>query len=346
MRVPDMVTRALIACLLATIAGCASAPPEPPDAPDIVVPEPAPLPPPQREPPPLPDVRPAYKPEVEPFNAKAAIVLSDRSPAFEVVATELGSLLEQPLLYNLSDKSLSPQDAFAGIAESGAAVVIAIGLPATRAATLWSTVPVVYCQVFNFEAPDGLRVPVKGVASIPPLTLQVEAWKQLDPDLQNIGAIVGEGHEDLIAEAKRATEANNVVLHYRIAKSDRETLYKFHRLAPGIDGFWLFPDNRVLSVPVLEKIVSIAARHRVRIAVFNDALLEMGVAVSTASVEADIAATVVSVAEKLVSGTGSTIPDLTPLRDVRIKTSTVTGGQSDTLAVEREDAGVATKARL
>lgn len=282
----------------------------------------------------------------EPFKVEAAIVLSDRSPAFEKVATELGSLLGQPLMYNLSDKSLPPEDAFAAVTESGVAVVIAIGLPAAQAAMSWSTVPVVYCQVFNLEEPDDLSVPVKGVASIPPLSLQVEAWKQLDPELQHIGAILGNGHEDLIQEAKRAAAANGVSVHYRIANSDREALYMFQRMAPRIDGFWLFPDNRILSVTVIEEIVRIAAHHRVRIAVFNDSLLEMGVAVSTASVEADIAATVVAVAEKIITGTGDMIPDLTPLDAVKISTRTAIGEQSDTFAAGTDEAGGAPKGRL
>jgi ABC transporter substrate binding protein len=338
----DMLKRVLSAWLLATIAGCANVPPEPPVVPDIVVPEPEPLPPPQVEQEPLPPEVEA-PPRVEviepPPRVKAAIVLSDRSPAFEKVATELAPLLDQTLLYNLSDKSLSPEDAFAAAAESGASVVIAIGRPATQAAAAWSTIPVVYCQVFNYERPDGLSVPVKGVASLPPLSAQVEAWKELDPELETIGAILGIGHEDLLREATVAAVANGIVLHYRIAQSDRETLYMFHRMAPHIDGFWLFPDNRVLSVPVLEQIVEIAARHGVRIAAFNDALLEMGVALSTASVEADIAATVVTVAEKIVAGGSDAIPELTPLGKVRIATNPAAGESSDTYAAGETGAG-------
>ncbi|MGH8168804.1 MAG: ABC transporter substrate binding protein [Woeseiaceae bacterium] len=338
-----MVKRALFACLLATIAGCANVPPEPPDVPDIAVPEPEPLPPPpqvEQEPVPAEVEAPPRAEVIEPTpRVKAAIVLSDRSPAFEKVATELAPLLDQTLLYNLSDKSLTPKDAFAAVAESGAAVVIAIGRPATQAAAAWSTIPVVYCQVFNYVRPDDLSVPVKGVASLPPLSAQVEAWKQLDPELESIGAILGVGHEDLLREAKLASATNGIALHYRVARSDRETLYMFHRMAPHIDGFWLFPDNRVLSVPVLEQIVSIAARHGVRIAAFNDALLEMGVALSTASVDADIAATVVTVAEKIVAGDSDAIPDLTRLGKVRIATNPAMGGSSDTLAAGETEAG-------
>jgi hypothetical protein len=53
------------------------------------------------------------------LRGKAAIVLSDRSPAFENVATELENLLDQPSVYNLAVKSQSPEGAFSAIAQPG-----------------------------------------------------------------------------------------------------------------------------------------------------------------------------------------------------------------------------------
>jgi hypothetical protein len=281
-----------------------------------------------------------------PFEGKAAIVLSDRSPAFENVATELENLLDQPSIYNLADKSQSPEDAFAAIAESDAAIVIAIGFSAARAATRWSTLPIIYCQVFNFSTEDEVPVLLKGVAAIPPLSPQVEAWKKLDPELARIGAILGDGHQDLVEEASSAAAANGVSFLYRTARSDRETLYLFKRMAPEIDGFWLFPDNRVLSLPVLRKMMDIAARHRVRVAVFNDALLELGVAFSSAAVESDIAAAIMSIAGEIASDRGGAVPDLTPLRDLRIRTGSPVRDSVGTVALGRTGAGGAAKGRL
>ena len=341
--------RVSLVCLLAALSGCASISPPGQDSPDAAAPEaqpePAVTPPLVADPTPSP---PPGRPDVGtagPFQAKAAIVLSDRSPAFENVATELWRLLDEPLVYNLADKSQSPEQAFSGIAESGATVVIAIGFSATRAAAQWSTVPVIYCQVFNFIAEDRPAVPVKGVAAIPPLAAQLEAWRQLDPELRSIGAILGAGHEDLVVEATRATAAHGVRFHYQAAGSDRETLYLFNRMAPDIDGFWLFPDNRVLSVPVLRKVVEIAARHHVRIAVFNDALLELGVSLSTAAVESDIAATVLAVAGRVAGGAADAVPALTPLNEVKVRTGSRLGGSADVAAFPGTD-GAASGGRL
>jgi hypothetical protein len=345
--------RVLFACIVTAVAGCASLPPATPDDPEVASPGHEHRPEPARpeepvevlsERTPVPDSPPMLADDV--FGANAAIVLSDRSTAYQGVATELAGLLNRPLIYNLADRNQTPEAAFAGIAESRAEVVIAIGLAAAQAATALSTVPVVYCQVFNFDSQREASVPVKGVAAIPPLSIQVEAWKGFDPALRSIGAILGEGHDALIAEATSATLANGLEFHYRIANSDRETLYLFKRMAPDVDGFWLFPDNRVLSVPVLRQLVEIAARHGVRIAVFNEALLELGVSLSTAAVEADIAETVLSVARQMASGADDSVPDLTPLRDLKLRGSSSSHDRSDAVAAGEGASGGAPRGRL
>ena len=290
-------------------------PVEEPPAPPPVVAEPEPEP----EPEPLPPA--------EPEPGRIAIVLSNRSPAYEQVALELGRLLDRYLLYNLADRSLSPREVFAGIADSEARVVIAIGLHAAEHAMALSPLPVVFCQVFNIDL-SASAAPVRGVASIPPLSPQVRAWKQLNPGLASIGAIIGEGHDDLVAEAEAAAAENGVVLHLRIATSDRETLYMFNRMAPDIDGFWLFPDNRVLSVAILKEMLDYASRHQVQIAVFNPALLDLGAQISIGSVDADIAKTALEVADRIINGELEAIPARTPLHqlDVRSASSTAAKG--------------------
>src|SRR5690606_19538436 len=101
--------------------------PEPAISPADPAPRPAPPAPPKPETLSAPEAEPPSPEAPDHFDAKAAIVLSGRSPSFERVAQELNQILEQPLVYDLSDKSQSPEDAFASVAESGAAVVIAIG---------------------------------------------------------------------------------------------------------------------------------------------------------------------------------------------------------------------------
>ncbi len=255
------------------------------------------------------------------FAKRVAIVLGARKPAYENIAAELGALLEDYSIYDLADDSRTPRSVFSNIADFDAGMVIAIGKRAATVANAYSKVPVVYCQVFNTADIDLDSDKVKGVAALPPLAMQVAAWRELNPGLSNIGAIVGDGHEKLIDEASRAASAAGLNFHYRIARSDRETLYMFNRLTPEIDGFWLFPDNRILSPSVLRQMLNYASRHRVQVAVFNPALLEFGAALSATSVDSDIATTVVSVARRIVRGDGNSIPDVTRLNAIDVQTN-------------------------
>jgi ABC-type uncharacterized transport system substrate-binding protein len=259
-------------------------------------------------------------PPAEPVELKVAIVLSSRVPAYADVAVALGERLADVDIYDLSDKSLTQKDAFDAIHDSGAKVVVAVGLRAATFAGSISELPVVFSQVFNVS--DSLTGSnLKGVAAIPPLEMQLQAWREINPGLRNIGAIVGEGHDRLIDEAVAATEATDLHLHYRYAKSDRETLYIFTRLVPDIDGFWLFPDNRILSASILREMLSYATRHNVQVAVFNDSLLTLGAAISATSVNADIAQTIVAVIDELTDGNPESVPAMTPLSQIDIVTN-------------------------
>lgn len=322
-----MAARFLMLCLMLGAAGCVQQPmqpaqPEPTGAQPPSQPEPERPVPVRQEPRPLPaspaiiEQPPAEMVEVP--TGTIAIVLSDRTPAFENVATELARLLDDYLIYNLADKSLAPPEVFAGIAELQARAVIAIGLVAAREAIRRSSLPVVFCQVFNLSASQDTTVPVRGVASTPPLSDQVAAWKKLNPELKTLGAILGPGHETLMAEAERAAAEHDIAFRYRLASSDRETLFIFQRMAPELDGFWLFPDNRVLSVEILQDMLDYAARHGVDVAVFNHALLDMGAALSATTVEADVAATTLSITSRMLRGEIDDVPWMTPLNEVRI----------------------------
>jgi hypothetical protein len=319
-----MVVRALIVCLIALVAGCATFTRDLPEVTEVPVPEPKPRPPiepaPESRPRPAPEAVPE-PPAPVPALGKIAIVMSDRSAAFESVASEISLQHADSLIYNLSDRSLAPPDLFASIEEFDSEVVIAIGLPAAREAIMRSTVPVVFCQVFNIGPTDEASIPVRGVASTPPLALQLDAWRAVNPDLGTIGAILGEGHEDLIAEARSVTAANGIRLELRVARSDRETLFLFQRLAPRIDGFWLFPDNRVLSAAVLQEILAYASRHRVDVAVFNSGFLDLGATLSSTAVYSDIASTALSVAARITYDDADAVPYITPLNEVEIRTA-------------------------
>jgi len=325
-RIRWLCRTAILVVMQAAVAGCAylptlDKPPEPIIAPQLPpTPEPAEPPEVVAEPAPEPvDTTPVVvKPPPPP---KVAVVISNRAEAYEGVANELSAMLEDFEIYDLSDKSLTQKEAHDTIKTSGAAAVVAIGMRAAVFAAGFEDIPVVYSQVFNTgELPgDGERF--RGVSAIPPLKLQLDAWKALNPDLKNVGAILGDGHDALIEEATLATRSHDMRLHYRLAQSDREALYLFTRLVPEIDGFWLFPDNRILSSEVLREMLAYAGRHRIQVAVFNDSLLALGATLSTTAEDKDIAQQIVTVLRGMLDGPADAVPPLTPLSRISVRTN-------------------------
>lgn len=296
----------------------ATAEPEPipqPEPEPQAEPEPVVEPPPPVEPPPVVETEPQT---IEPL---VAIVISDRTPAYVEVADALSEFLDHHEIYDLSDHSMPPQAAFAAIAESDAVAVVAVGLTSAEAAASFSSVPVIVSQVFNIAETGLLSERVKAVGVLPPLDLQIEAWKEIDPTLKNVGAIIGPAHDDLIAEAEKAMKDRGINFHYAIAKSDRETLYLFNRLIRDIDGFVLFPDNRILSRSVLVEMMADASRHRVQVAVFNEPLLEYGAVFNAGTLHGDIAATITGVLDEVLTGDFDKVPEVTALSAVDIQTN-------------------------
>ncbi len=280
---------------------------------------------PETPPPPPVVVAPKPEPEPEPVPAeepvRIAVLLSSRSADYERVATSLRAQVSDIDVFDLSDKSLTQREIFQAMQRQGTQVVVAIGFRAAALASASDALPVVFAQVFNTGGLDLESGRIRGISVLPPLDKQIEAWKELNPNLSSVGMIVGAGHEDLIEEGRRAAESASVRFHYSLAQSDRETLYQFTRLVPDIDGFWLIPDNRVLSTAVLRQMLSLASRHQVQVAAFNDSLLSIGATLSTTTVDEDVAATIIQVATELAAGGGDALPRVSPLSDVALKTA-------------------------
>jgi len=235
-----------------TLSGCSLLVPEsePADQPEVVNAEtrvePAPARAPEPEPEPAPVQRVTRPPEPPPL-PPVAIVLTSNQPAFVQVANALTERLDAFKVYDLGDNSQPPVAVLRSINDSDSGVVVAIGLRAAKSSLAMADVPVIFSQVFNYQDYGLLTANSRGVSPLAPLDAQLAAWKSIDPTVSHIGIIIGEGHDDLMTEARLAAQRHNVELTVRIAHSDQETLYIFRRMAQDIDGFWLFPDNRILS---------------------------------------------------------------------------------------------------
>jgi ABC-type uncharacterized transport system substrate-binding protein len=299
---------------VAALGGCSVISPdiEPEEIAVVVVPA---------EPPPAPVIKPKPKPEPEPPKLQpVAVVLSSGQPVFQDVANALTKHLEDFQVFDLSDSSQPPVSVLRVINDSDSSVVIAIGLRAATSSVAMSDAPVIFSQVFNYQDHDLLNENSRAVAPLAPLDAQLAAWTKNDPTISRIGIILGEGHDALIEEAQLAAQKHKVELHIRIAASDQETLYIFRRMVQDIDGFWLFPDNRVLSNRSLREILKTAKRNQVAVAVPSESMLKIGATISLATEAEDIAATIAGIIRKLQSEGLASIPSITPLSAIRVVT--------------------------
>jgi ABC-type uncharacterized transport system substrate-binding protein len=247
-----------------------------------------------------------------------AIVLTSNQPAYLDVAVELASYFADHAVYDLGSESLPPVAVLRSVNDTNATAVVAIGLRAAQSSVALSQVPVVFSQVFNHQDNDLLTANSRGVAAIAPLDAQLAAWKKVNPTIARIGLIIGTGHDDLLAEAELAAARHGIELQIRVAHSDQETLYLFRRMIRDIEGFWLFPDNRILSARVLNQMLADANRQHVPVVVPNEAMLRMGAAISMSTVAADIAATIARVVRSIQAGEIEQVPPMTPLSEVRV----------------------------
>ncbi len=306
---------ALIAILALSACSYTSPQVEPVDEPAVVI-VPTKVEPPKVE---LPEDEPPKVIE-PPRLPPVAVVLSSSQPAFLDVANALASHLDEYQVYDLGDDSQAPVSILRGINDSDAGTVVAIGLRAAKSSVAMANSPVVFSQVFNHQDYGLLTDNSRGVAPLAPLDAQLAAWTEVDPTLSIIGMIVGEGHDDLIAEAQLAAQKHNVELRIQISDSDQETLYFFRRMEQDIDGFWLFPDNRILSSRSLQLILESSRRGQVAVAVPNESLLKMGATISMATQAEDIAATIARVIRKIQTDGLQSVPAISPLSAINVVT--------------------------
>ena len=311
--------RALLAMCVLWFSGCSLLPQEEGSpAPVVVEPEAETA----AEPPqPETTAEPSSRVPTPPPLPTVAIIVSGEQSAYADVANELAANLDNYDVYDLSDGTRPPVSVLRLVNDSNAGVVVAIGLRAALSSVSMSEKPVVFAQVFNHQDHGLLNDNSRGVSAIAPLDAQLAAWKEVDPELARVGVIIGEGHDDLVAEAELAAERHGVDLQIHISRSDQETLYFFRRMVRDIDGFWLFPDNRILSRRALHEIMEDAQHRQVRVLAPNDSMLGMGASISVTSVAADIAATITRIVRQIEAGNLALVPPITPLSDIRVRTS-------------------------
>jgi hypothetical protein len=290
------------------VAGCVFTPPSPPTAapppiePVIAASEPVPVPP-----PPAPPV--VVRPQPPP---RTAILVSDDIPEYMGIAAEIQREQEGHVtVHNLDGESTNAEHALAELSGNSDRLV-AIGLLAATVGRR-AKLPMVFCQVYNYQDYDLLSPTSRGVQLLPPFSLQLEAWMSLSPDLQRLGIVTGPAQDPLVAEIRHVVERAGLRLTVATVQSDQEALLAFKDMTQSIDGFWLLPDNRILSPAVVREIMAYSAKHRKQVVVFGDNFLSLGALMSVTSDERDVAERVLARFDDM-SGSGRLLgPDMQQL---------------------------------
>lgn len=285
-------SRLLILALL-ILQGCNTAPQTVPVTPVAETPPPAPLP--------------AKKAPA----MQVSVLVSENTPAYTDVARELSKLLGQRSATQLlSTSQLKNQNIVSALKSAENTQVVSIGLNASIATKTLGNKAVVFCQVFNYQE-YGLVTPRhKGISMLPAPQQIFRTWRNLSSTVTDIGVITGPGFEDVIETARAAAKLYLINLHHETVKSDKELQFAYKKMSKHVQGFWLLPDNRVLSGNSLREIMNYSVLNSKMVAVFNEELLKLGGLFSITPDPHDIA---VQVYERLEQAAGK---DMMPGPDI------------------------------
>ena len=255
---------------------------------------------------------------------RTAILISNDTPGYQVVANKIAQRLseDEHRIFNLDGNPANGSRVLKKLAEFAPDQLIAVGLLAATTGRQMPELPMIFCRVFNYQDHDLISPTSAGVKLLPPFALQLQAWTTLAPDLKTIGIITGPGQDDLITEITAAARQFDIEILSRSVRTDKGTLFEFKRLVPLIQGFWILPDNRILSVPVLKELMAYGIKHDKQIVVFNEKLLKFGALLSVTSNDADVADQVVNLLRENPFGGTAARPRMTPLTDMRIELNT------------------------
>lgn len=235
------------------------------------------------------------KPVVKPVSKKVslAIVFDERNQASREIAEQLADVDKFITeLYPLSETNNSTNQIGTLLQNTQHQHIVAIGPKAAAVASTLEGKDVVYSQVFNIDKSEFKSKSVRGVSMIPAPDKLFGLWKQLSPNLSKVGIFTGPGHEESIASIKAASAEQGVqVEHFEVA-NDKELLFAVKREAPKMQGFWLLPDNRVLSRRAMKDFMGYSLKQGKQVAVFNKQLLKFGGLIYVSNDPSDVASNI------------------------------------------------------
>ncbi len=243
---------------------------------------------------------------------QVVILVSEKSPAYSEVANALAKELgKRANIRYLKGNQVQNIKMLSEYKNDKRVQLVSIGLSASVAAKALTDRQVVFCQVFNYQDYGLVSDSHKGVSMLPSITQTFSVWRSLAPKITDIAVITGSGFGDVIKIAKAEAKKAGIVLHHEVVNSDKEFQYSWKKMVGKVQGYWLLPDNRVLSGNVLRDVMTFSIRNSKQVAVFSEELLNLGGLFSVVSDTRDVAQQVLSRLEQAEKQESMTGPDIT-----------------------------------
>lgn len=240
----------------------------------------------------IPEHKPAPQTRVakKPPPPHVVILVSEDIPAYSDVAKALDKLVgKRATIQYLSSSLAENMKAIANLKNDENVQIASVGLNAAIAAKTLTNNQVIFCQVYNFQDYALLSPNHKGVSMMTSFVKTFSTWRTLSINAIDIGVISGPGFDDVMQTAKSAALSQGFRLHHETVNSDKEYQYAFKKMSNKVQGYWLLPDNRVLSENILRDLMTYSVRNSKQVAVFSDELLKLGGLFSIQSNYNDIA---------------------------------------------------------
>jgi len=255
---------------------------------------------------------------------QVVILVSEDIPAYNGVAKSLGKLLgKRATVQFLSSNQLDNIKIIQDLKDDENIQIVSIGLNAANATRALADKQVIFCQVYNYQDYDLLSTRHKGVSMMPSFDKTFSTWRALSLNTIDIGVISGPGFDDVMQTAKIAAKAQGFRLHHETVNTDKEYQYAYKKLSRKVQGYWLLPDNRVLSDFILRDIMTYSVRNGIQVAVFSDELLKLGGLFSIQSDPKDVAQQVYERLEKAQGSDTISGPDIVNLEKIELRINSV-----------------------
>lgn len=255
---------------------------------------------------------------------QVVIFVSDDIPAYTEVANHLAKELGQRgSIHYLTGSQVDNIKTVAQFKSEEHIQFVSIGLNASIATKSLANKQVVFCQVYNYQDYALLTPRHKGVSMLPSLAKTFSTWRSLAPGTTHIGVISGPGFDDVIKTARTAARIYGFTLHHEAVNSDKEYQYAYKKMSKKVQGYWLLPDNRILSEHILRDVMTYSVRNRKQVVVFSEELLKLGGLFSIHSDHRDIAQQVLTRLEQAQAKETIPGPDMVYLEKLDLRINTV-----------------------